>query len=86
MTAVTFQTAYNEYRRRIDRNSSDSWIRKAYKECVRLWDATASWAKNFIFIFCCSPYKICIIKIYKIFFVHKSNFIKNRRFYKHKTS
>ena len=49
MTAATFQTAYNEYRRRIDRNSSASWIRKAYNECIRLWDATASWAKNFIF-------------------------------------
>lgn len=44
-----FDFAYNTYADRINRNCSRSWIRQAYNECVKLWDATAAWAKNYIF-------------------------------------
>lgn len=45
----TFDHAYNVYADRIARNCSDNWIRKAYNVCVKLWDATADWAKNYVF-------------------------------------
>lgn len=45
----TFDLAFNTYADRIARNCSENWIRKAYNECVRLWDATADWAKFYIF-------------------------------------
>lgn len=44
-----FDIAYNAYADRIARNCSDNWIRKAYNICVKLWDATAEWADNYIF-------------------------------------